>query len=281
MKNTRKTTKRILAMVLALITALSAMSALSFTASEASEDITYNGSFDLWGFANQNVLIKINGTNGSTDFHNIGDIGNYTKPYFSFTDRNVGEIRSITIKQEMPACIFDGPVNQFLYLNEWAFKSVTINGVKIYGGQYIEDLNEHTFSVTDHVYKVTIKTADVKNAGTDLNVNVTLNGENGKKSKTINMSEDGLDTTPTGIYLNAFERGNQQTTLIRVPFDTLKSITIELNGGMIAAKGWKCESITIEQVQGDSDTHLRTVSVNKWFATEKDNYKQTIDIPAV
>ena len=280
MKNTRKTTKRILALVLALITALSAMSALSFTASAASEEITYNCSFDLFGHATQDVYVKINGTNGSTNWYNAGDIGHYSDSNFSFKGKNVGEIKSITVKNVMAGCIFDGPVNQYLYMNEWAFITVKINGVTIYGGQYIKSLDEYTFSVTDNVYKITIKTADVKNAGTDLNVNVTLNGENGKKSKTINMSEEGLVTTPGGCYINAFERNGQQTTLIRAPFEKAQSITIELDGGLIAAKGWKRESITIEQVQGNSDTHVRTVSVNQWFATEKNNYNKTFSLPA-
>ena len=280
MKNSRKTTKRILALVLALITALSAISVMSFSASAAAQEITYNCNFDLWGHSTQHVFVKINGTNGSTDWYNAGAIGHYTDSCFSFKGIDVGEIQSITVKNVMNGCIFDGPVNQYLYLEEWAFKSVTVNGVRIYGGQSIADLEEHTFSVTDSVYKITIKTADVKNAGTDLNVNVTLNGEDGKKSNTVNMSTNGLDTTPDGIYLNAFERGHQQSTLIRAPFDKLDSVTIQLSGGMIAAKGWKCESITIQQVQGNTDTGVRTVEVNQWFATEKDNYTRTIEIPS-
>ncbi len=281
MKNTVKTKKstRILALVIAMITALSAMSAFTLTASAANEEITYNVNFDLWGYSSQYVHVKINGTNGSTDWYNAGAIGHYTDSYFSFKDRNVGEIQSISIKTQLDGCLFDGPVNEFLYFEPWAFITVTVNGVTIYGGRKISQPGEYTFNVTDNVYKVTIKTADVKNAGTDLNVNVTLNGENGNKSKTVNASEDGYDTTGDGVYLNAFERGHQQTTYIYAPFDKLESITIKLSGGLIIAKGWKCESITIEQVQGGTDEGVKTIEVNQWFASEKDNYERTIKVP--
>lgn len=284
MKNTvktkrRKTTTRVLALVIALITALSAMSAISFSASAASNEITYNVNFDLWGHATQDVCIKINGSNGSTDWYNAGSIGHYSDHYFSFKGKDVGEIESISIKQEMNGCLIDGPVNQYLYLNSWAFKSVTINGTKIYGGRFITDLEEHTFSVTDNVYRVKIQTADEKNAGTDLNVYVTLNGTDGSKSNTVNMSENGYDTTGDGIYINAFERGHEQTTYIYAPFDTLESITIELDGLLFAAKGWKCQSITIEQMQGGTDTGVKTINVNQWFATEDNNYSRTFTVP--
>lgn len=278
-KTKSKTATRILALIIAMITALSAMSAFTLTASAASEEITYNVNFDLWGYATQNVYIKINGTKGSTDWYKAGDIGNYAPHKFSFKGKDVGTIQSLTLKTSMDGCIFDGPVNQFLYLNSWAFISVTINGVKIYGGRRISDLGEYTFSVTDNVYKVSIKTADVKNAGTDLNVNVTLNGTDGQKSKKINMSEDGFDTTGDGLYLNAFEKGHEQTTYIYAPFDNLESVTIKLDGALIAAKGWKCESITVEQVQGGTETGVKSVEVNKWFATEDDNYSRTIVFP--
>ena len=282
MKNSVRThksktrTTRIMALIIAMITALSAMSAFTLTASAASDEITYIVSFDMWGHATQHVYIKINGTKGSTDWYDAGTINHMDPTSFSFKGKDVGEIQSITIRNDMSNHLLNGSVSQKLYLNPWAFKSVTINGTKIYGGRYIDDLEEHTFSVTDNVYKVTIKTADVKNAGTDLNVNVTLNGTDGKKSKTVNMSEDGRDTTPNELNINAFERGNQQTTYIYAPFDELESITIELDGLLIAAKGWKCESITIEQVQGGTDPGVKTVEVNQWFATEKDNYKRTI-----
>ena len=271
---------RILALVIAMITALSPMAAFTLTTSAAGEEeITYKCDFDLWGSSSQRVYVKINGSSGSTDWHNVGAIGSYTRTYFSFTDKNVGEIESISIKTDLDGCIFDGPVNQFRYFDPWAPISMTVNGVTIYGAQRISEPGEYTFYKTDNVYRVRIKTSDEKKAGTDLNVNVTLNGTDGTSSKTVNMSKDGFDTTGDGCYLNAFEKGHEQTTYIYAPFDVLESITIELSGAAIAAKGWKCESITIEQMQGGTDTGVKTIEVNQWFATEDDNYSRTIYIP--
>lgn len=283
MKNTRKTTKRILALVLAMITALSAISVMSFSASAAAEEIEYKCTFNIWDSTKNMAYIKVNGSEGSTDWHKAGRVG-HTTPLeytFSFTDKNVGTIESVTVKTEMDGCIFDGVVNEFLYFDEWVPKSITVNGVKIYCAHEVKDLNEYTFYVTDSVYKLTIKTADAKKAGTDLNVNVTLNGENGKKSSKVNTSKDGLVVLPSATPLNHYERGDETVTLIYAPFETLESITISLDGGAIAAKGWLCESITVEQVQGSHNIGTKTIEVNQWFATEKDNYTRTIEIPSV
>lgn len=276
--HTKKTT-RIMALIIAMITALSAMSAFTLTASAANEEITYNVNFDLWGYSSQHVYVKINGTDGSTDWYNAGAIGYYTSSHFSFTDRNVGEIQSISIKTQLGGCLIDGPVNEFLYFNDWGFSTVKVNGVTIYGGRKITEPGEYTFSVTDNVYKVTIKTADEKKAGTDLNVNVTLNGTNGKSSKTVNTSKDGSIVLPSATPFNHHERGGTTVTMVYAPFDVLESITIKLDGGAIAAKGWLCESVTIEQMQGGTDTGVKTIEVNQWFATEEDNYERTIEIP--
>ncbi|MDO4419946.1 MAG: PLAT/LH2 domain-containing protein [Ruminococcus sp.] len=276
---TRKTTTRVMALIIAMITALSAMSAFTLTASAASEEITYKCSFELWGFSNNDVQIKINGTDGSTDWYNAGCIGYYDDRSFSFKDKNVGEITGYSVKTDVDGCYFDGDVNTFLYFKEWVPLCLTVNGVKIYGAQKISRPGEYTYSITDNVYKVTIKTADVKKAGTDLNVNVTLNGTNGEYSNTVNTSKDGRIVLPSADPFNHHERGGTTVTMVYAPFDVLESITIKLDGGAIAAKGWLCESVTIEQIQGGTDPGVKTVEVNQWFATEENNYERTIEIP--
>lgn len=285
MKNTvkpkRRTSTRILALVIAMITAFSAIATFTITASAAENEIQYKCTFEVFGCSQNMVYFKVNGTEGSTDWHKAGYLG-YATPTthtISFTDKNVGEIESVTVKNELDGCIFDGVVNEFLYFDEWAPISITVNGVKIYCAQEVKDLNEYTYSVTDNIYKVTIKTADVKNAGTDLNVNITLNGTDGQKSKTVNSSEYGRIVLPCGSPLNHYERDCENITLIQTPFEDLESITITLNGAGIIAKGWKCESITIEKLQGTDNIGTQKIEVNQWFATEKDNYSRTIKIP--
>ncbi|MBR3988416.1 MAG: hypothetical protein IKK10_03835 [Clostridia bacterium] len=277
---TRKTT-RVMALIIAMITALSAMSAFTLTASAANDEIEYKCTFEIWDNTDNMVYVKVNGTEGSTDWHKADRLGYSTSHTHTiyFTDKNVGKIESVTVKTEMDGCYFDGVVNEFLYFDEWTPVSITVNGVKIYCAQKIKNLDEYTFYVTDNVYKVTIKTADVKNAGTDLNVNVTLNGTNGESSNTVNTSKDSRIVLPCADPFNHYERGGTSVTMIYAPFDKLESINITLDGVMVAAKGWKCESITIEQLQGGTDEGVKTINVNQWFATEDDNKSRTFIIP--
>ena len=287
MKNLTRThttkTTRIMALIIAMITALSAMSAITLSASAASDEIEYKGNVNNGkAYVEGRVYMKVNGTNGSTDWHYIFGGTTEDDTDFCFTDVNVGEIQSVSVQTNVPST-FEGlgqdAFSAFWYFDSWTIENVMVNGIKISCYTTIENTDEYTFNVTDNIYRVEIKTADVKKAGTDLNVYVTLNGTDGTSIEEFNMSNHGTSYTPSGIPVgNDFEQGSRTVAYIHVPFDVLESITIRLGGNAIAAKGWKCESITIEQIQSGTDSGVKTINVNQWFATEKDNTSCTFKV---
>lgn len=285
MKNTSKTKRtfsRILALVIAMITALSAMSAFTLTASAATKEIEYKGEFEHTTVYPENrVYLKVNGTRGTTGWHYVFGGDSIPEYDFSFTDKNVGEILSYTVHCDVPSTIEGWGQSELcekIYFKPWAPESITVNGVKIYCNKEINCTDNYTFSLTDNMYEIRIRTADVKNAGTDLNVYIKLYGTDGQETNKINTSK-GSVTEHSGKPFNCHEQCSETTITVPADFDRVESFTLSLSGKCIAAKGWKCESVTIQQIQGGTDSGVKKVEINEWFATESDNYEKTFVVP--
>lgn len=141
--------------------------------------------------------------------------------------------------------------------------SITRNKTKktttFYGGRWVDNAIPVTLATNDNVYKIDIKTADLKNAGTDSNVYFSLIDKDGNQSDKVNASS-------IHPKANAFERGDSASFYVHVSpyFGELDKVKFEL-GIWSAASTWKLESFTVTKVSG-SDLDLgveHSVTVNE------------------
>lgn len=119
----------------------------------------------------------------------------------------------------------------------------------IYCADWIDENDkEFHYSITDNVYRLKIRTADVNYAGTDADVYATLYDENDNKSDKINLS----DIYP---FVNAFERGDVATLYVSVPdsFSKLKRIEFSVEADVpFFYSSWIAYGIEATQVSGDN-----------------------------
>lgn len=247
----RNYTKRLLALILAMITICSVTAIAATNVSAAEEEIEYQVKVslpfgDCYGYCS---YIKILGKDSSTRWIFSEDLYATKKGILTFKANDVGEIMGISMKTEK--------YNSF-YPNYANIKTEK-QDVTIYCGDWIDHGEVGTFMKTDRVYKLNIVTGDVSKAGTDQNVYVTLYDEDGKKSATVNASE-------VQNHENAFERKTDARIFIRVPddFTNLDKMDISLSGGLIGGHGWYLESITATTVNSTSPAQKVYKEINEW-----------------
>ena len=108
-------------------------------------------------------------------------------------------------------------------------------------------------------YRIVVQTGDVKDAGTDADVYITLFGENG------NSGERMLDSPG-----NDFERGSVGTYSISLQRDlgNIKSVRIRHNNKG-TKPGWFLDYIT---VQNESSDKVWRFPCNRWLARDEDDH---------
>lgn len=124
--------------------------------------------------------------------------------------------------------------------------ALLLAGQSVYANEVTQNtINNHKVSVNPQIdvaasynYAITVKTADVKDAGTNSNVYVTLNGANGSSAETL-FDKPGYDD---------FERGDIDTYYISANKDLgeIKSITVRLDGSSKNKQAWFPTSFKVE-----------------------------------
>lgn len=267
MKN--KFMKRTLSLVLVLMMVLS-VSAVSFMSVSAASNENVKYEFEFYtagslGTTNGDIVIKVNGTNGSTSNHNVGMVGDTQKKQTaSFTDVNVGEIESVTAY--VISALDDGWYPNYIKV------STPTDSATIYGGRWIDDGEKVTMKETDNVLKLTVNTGDVRYAGTDGDVLVYFYDTNGTYSGKTNLSSIHPKT-------NAFERDDCATFYIYVPgnFSTVSKMRIYVNARGVYCFGadWKLEDVSIEHVSGANTGVTYSKTINQWIEYDKATYTFT------
>lgn len=202
------------------------------------------------GVTNDGIWINVIGTNGSESGWMKGyDLGNSrgeTKQ--TLIGNSVGKIKEIRVKT-----VSD---------NHWYPDSISLStkysgdSVTVYGGRWI-GASEQTLSISDNVYRVTVNTSNSTNAGTDANITLFLQDDNGTTTSTVDLSDIHYKS-------NAFEKGDVDSFYIYAPGDFGECrhafLTSDHSG---AAPGWNVEKIQIEKVQNGSDGY--SVTMNYWY----------------
>lgn len=259
--------KRTLALILAVMTVLSAVTVSAFSVSAATGDVKYNLEFKTagsLGTTNGDIVITVNGTNGSTSAHNVGEVGDSQKlQTASFTDVNVGEITGVTV--DVISGINDG------WYPEYINVSTSSDSKTIYGGRWVDDEKKVTMNVTDTVLKLQVVTGDVSCAGTDGDVKIRFTDASGKQ--TVNFA----NLSSIHPKSNAFERKDDSVFYVYAGsnFGAVKSIEILSGGDGIFGFGadWYLSSITITNVSGFAQGASCSKVVDQWLEDGHGTYK--------
>ncbi len=267
----RKTLKHFISLMLVAVMMLTTMSVALVSVSAAeTENVTYKLEIHTAGSEGYGagIQIKVNGDNGSTAWHNLGEATSHKTGTVAFTDKNVGNMMSVTVK------------NTSANNNPWYFEYVVLtkeNGgekftTTIYGGKWIvrsycvslteqKFAYDYTFSVYENVYRLDIDTSNDLLSGTDANIFTYIYGENNKK---VNLD----DITRVHPKSDAFEKGDKMSIYVNVPsnFGKIKKIEFRVGGSGVTHIGadWKIDKITATKVSGENIGASYSKTVNGW-----------------
>ena len=199
---------------------------------------------------NDGIWINVIGTNGmESGWMKASDLGNdrgETKQ--TLIGNSVGEIKEIRVKTVSG--------------NHWYPNKVTVStkysgdSFTVYGGRWI-GTTEQTLSPTDNVYRVTITTSSDSNAGTDANITLFLQDDNGTVTETIDLSDIHYES-------NAFEKGDVEDFFIYAPKDFGECRHAFLRSDHSgSAPGWKVQKINISKVQNGTDGY--SITPDYWY----------------
>lgn len=201
------------------------------------------------GVTSNGVSIRLHGSRGSSGWISLSDCGNDRGDWSgTFHTNSVGTIQRIEAKTNADNYWFPGKIQ---ISAKYGGESITV-----YGGRWIGQ-SAKSLSPDDNIYTVTITTSDDANAGTDADISLLLQDDNGTQTEIIELSNICYQN-------NAFEKGDVETFYIYAPndFGECRHAFLKSNHSNPAA-GWKVEKIEINKVQGGSDGY--TVSPNYWY----------------
>lgn len=201
------------------------------------------------GVTSKGISIRLYGSLGKSGWISLSDCGKDRGDWSgSFTTNSVGTLQKIEVKTNADNYWFPGKITVSA-----KFGGETIT---VYGGRWIGQA-EKTLSPSDNIYCVTITTSNDTNAGTDANIGLFLQDNDGTKT-------DELDLSELSYNKNAFEKGDVESFYIYAPNDFGECRHAFLSSDhKNAAAGWKVSKIEIKKVQGGTDGY--TVSPDYWY----------------
>ncbi len=145
-----------------------------------------------------------------------------------------------------------------------------------YGGRWISDevvtLQAHDFNRTDNVYKLSVNTSDVKNAGTDADVILFPKNSSGKVIDEINLT----NLSASG---NSFERNTTEEFYVYLP-EKLNDVSVKIKtfGIFVIGCSWHLNNIEVEQVSGIGSGTKTTFEFNDWIEDNTDYFPSFVYI---
>lgn len=245
--------KKILALVLVTTTILSMMSmSIASASAESMVEYTIHATTGGGNCTSVDIMeIKINGEKGSTDWHNVAALcympGTTDR---SFEDIDVGKINSISVKN----IGIDG-----WYPSKFFITSPS-GDVTIFGGKWVDNSNEVTFSTTDNVVYFALCTSNEFGSGTDADVYMQFIDENGNETPKYNLTEIHFQN-------NTFEMNDVLKRYISLPSDFGKITKIRLSLDrtvFLPSDNWKIEYLYYCVKSGKHTGDSFRKNVNEW-----------------
>jgi len=207
------------------------------------------------GETTDGVYFNIIGAVGETGWIYASEIGNDKGQTTQTLKANsVGSIKAIKVKTKDS--------------NHWYPGKITVSAkymhysATVYGGRWIGN-TEKTLSPDDNVYEVTIRTGSDSNSGTDANIFLFLQDDNGTVTDTIEVSDIHQDA-------DAFEKGDTDTFPIYAPEDFGECCHAFLESDHSGSgPGWKVDAIEVRKVQGKTSDSGYTVNTGFWYEYAK------------
>ncbi len=207
------------------------------------------------GVTTDGVYFKLYGEKGTTDWILASNTGNSKGAHTdTIKGTGVGKINYIEVKTKSS--------------NHWYPSEITITGkyngdtITVYGGRWIGNSGTALYT-TDNIYKVTVNTGTGDNSGTDSDISLYLEDNDGTKTENIELSDIHQDS-------NAFEKGDTDTFLFYAPKDFGECNYAFFNSDHSgAAAGWNLDSFTVEKIQGAEKDSGFTFYSGQWFEESK------------
>lgn len=207
------------------------------------------------GVTTDGVYFKLNGEKGSTDWMLASGCGNDKGNWSGNVNGiSVGKITSVEVKTKSS--------------NHWYPGKITVTGtfggesITVYGGRWIGNSGTK-LSPNDNIYKVTVNTGSESNSGTDSDIYLYLQDNDGTQTNNIELSDIHQDK-------NAFENGDSDEFWIYAPDDFGECRhAFFYSDHSNAAAGWLLDSFVIEKVQGKTADSGYTFHSGQWFEEER------------
>lgn len=168
------------------------------------------------GISGDDISVMINGVKGSTEWYNIGKIGNAESNTVEITSKtNVGAVKGITLKNNGSDRWFPEKIKIEKIIGDKS--EVT----EICCGKWINEQETVTFKSEDRVINLIVKTSSNEFAGTKGNVFIKIYDSNDNATDEINLTE--LHSDPNG-----FESKVEESFAISVPanFENVETIQV-------------------------------------------------------
>lgn len=210
------------------------------------------------GVTSDGISFRLHGDKGYGDWIKAEDIGcNQGSCTQNVVGKTVGEIDYVEFKTNSDNDWFPGKISIACYYSG--------NNVYLYGGRWIGQ-NAVTIKPSDNVYSVEVHTGTEDGAGTDADISLYLEDENGKKTETIELNE-------LSDFSNAFENGDSETFYFYAPDDFDECIYAYFYSNHKWAKAdWLLESFTVKKVSGTKGEGLHsgfTHNSAQWLTEDK------------
>lgn len=193
---------------------------------------------------------------------------NSTNRFSAFFNENIGEIDGITIRSD---CSLLG--------SDWFVDTIKVSKYSEYGNtvvktfpikEWIADKEPKTFGnarSNNAQYRITVKTGDVKDAGTDSNIYIKLVGTNGTTEEKEISNQ---------VWGNAFERNQEDSVVISLNsgernIGTVKGIMLRSDCKW-AGYGWYPEWIRVQPITGGVEGEGQTLNIKQWIDDEGTHY---------
>lgn len=244
--------------ILTLVMIMSASVVAIVPANAAAQDTYTVNCLTQASTSTSDVYIRVYGTEGTTGWHNLGEIGDDENTSAQFTDRNVGEITKIEIEH-----IIDW------FQDLWNPSVITVKNstdeTTFYNSNPLPTKGVVTLSNTDIAYSLNIKTSKDKNSGTDADVLVKLTDTAGSSFTT--------ELSALHPKANAFEAEDDTTIYITAPttMEKIKSIELSIDTGTWYKLGadWRVLEFTLTQLTGENAGDTFTKTVNQWITEDE------------
>lgn len=232
-------------------------------------DLTIKTGDKFGAGTDSNIYVSLIGSTGQTAEREISEIVNGNAFERNSTDsarvnfdKNIGEIKGVVVRSDMKLAAAEWFVDWIKVEPVAGGAAQTAQGKTFVANAWITDKTPRTYSMDPNSivqYRMSFKTGDKFQAGTDSNIYVVLAGSDGKTTNEMEVSEI--------VSGNAFERGNTDTITVNFSSGIGDLSKLRIRSDMKwAGAGWYLDWVKVQpMVNGEDYGPEKTFSLYEWI----------------